>query len=222
MKMNILVCFVGIDGSGKTTLAKALAAVMKEKGIKCKYVYNQFNPVISKPFMLLGKTIFLHKKDVFNNYSDYFNAKRKLFKNNILSRIYKYFILLDYFIQVLFRVCIPLLLNRNIICDRYIHDVLINLAVDLNYSNDKIVNLLKNCLHFLPKPDLVFLIDVPEGIGMERKNDVPSIDYLRRRRKIYLDVGRECGSVILDGTKSLEDLKNLIQKEVFGKVKIKC
>jgi len=37
-----------------------------------------------------------------------------------------------------------------------------------------------------------------------------------------LDVGKTYKMVILDGSKSLEDLKNSIQKEVFVKVKTKC
>ena len=89
----------------------------------------------------------------------------------------------------------------------------------MNNSKDKVISMLNNLLRYSPEPDITFLIDVPEKIAYQRKDDTPSIEYLKERRKMYLDMGKAYKMVIFDGSKSLEDLKNLIQKEVFGKVK---
>ena len=35
---GVLVCLVGIDGAGKSTMAKALLAITEEHGINCRYV----------------------------------------------------------------------------------------------------------------------------------------------------------------------------------------
>ena len=218
MKTNgFLICFTGMDGTGKTTLSKNLVKSLKERDIECKYVYARLTPIISKPFMWIGRSIFLHGKNMFENYSDYANTKRMAIEHNsFLSRIYQQILLFDYFFQVFFKVKIPLIFSKNIVCDRYVYDTVItDLSVDMNYSRDKVIDMLDNLLRFFPEPDRTFLIDVPEEIAYQRKNDTPSREYLRERRGIYLNVGNKYKMVILDGTKKLEELQCEIEKEVF-------
>jgi dTMP kinase len=214
---GFLICFTGMDGTGKTTLSKNLVKSLKEREIECKYVYARLTPIISKPFMWIGRLIFLRGKNMFENYSDYANTKRTAMEHNsILSMIYQQILLFDYFFQVFFKVKIPLIFSKNIVCDRYIYDTVItDLSVDMNYSRDKVIDMLDNLLRFFPEPDTTFLIDVPEEIAYQRKNDTPSIEYLRERRGIYLNVGNKYKMVILDGTKKLEELQCEIEKEIF-------
>jgi len=222
-RLPILICFTGIDGTGKTTLSKELAELLNKKGVKCKYVYARLNPFILKPFILIGELVFLRKKDISKDYSEYAKTKRKAIeKHSFLSSVYQQILLFDYLLQIFLKVKLPLIFGKNIICDRYVYDTVItDLSMDMNYSRDKVMNLLKNLLRFFPEPDITFLIDVPEEIAYKRKDDTPSIEYLRERRDMYLDVGRAHGMVILDGSKSLDELKNRIQKEAFGEVKVK-
>lgn len=216
MRRGNLICFIGIDGAGKTTHAKALAEIMKKNGVECKYVWCRFEPFLIAPFITVARVLFLRKKDMFKNYGEYSIAKKNLLKNGFLSKLYQYLILSDYFLQVFLKVKIPLRFGKNIICDRYIHDTIItDLAVYLGYSDEKIKKVLGRCLYFFPKPDLSFLIDVPEEIAFQRKDDTPSIEYLRERRNIYLNIGKEYEMVILDGSKKLEELQCEIERKVF-------
>ena len=213
---NILICFIGMDGSGKTTHAKTLVKVMKEHGIKSKYVWNRFeSSIVLRPFMIIAKVLFLHGKDMFDDYIEYSYSKKKLFKNRFLSAMYQYNVLLDYSLQIFLKIKVPLIFGKNIICDRYIYDTIVDLKVDLHYPDAKIKNILKNLFYLLPKPELIFLIDVPEEIAFQRKDDTPSIEYLRERRNIYLNIGKEYGMVILDGSKKLEELQCEIERRVF-------
>ena len=213
---GFLICFTGIDGAGKTTLSKELVETLNEKGVKCKYVYARLNPFISKPFMLVGGPIFLRGKDAFENYSEYSDTKKKaLIKHSLLSRVYQQILLFDYVIQIFFKVKLPFMFGENIVCDRYIYDTVItDLSVDMIYSKDRVISLLDNLLRFFPEPDVTFLIDVPEEIAYKRKDDTPSIRYLKERRTMYLDVGKEYGMVILDGSKDIYTLKNMIYKNI--------
>ena len=213
---GFLICFTGMDGTGKTTLSKNLVKSLKEMEIECNYVYARLTPIISKPFMWIGRLIFLHGENMFENYSDYTNTKRTAMEHNsILSRIYQQILLFDYLFQVFFKVKIPLIFGKNIVCDRYIYDTVItDLSVDMNYSKDGVMNLLNKLLRFFPEPDTTFLIDVPEEIAYQRKDDTPSIEYLRERRGTYLNVGNKYKMVILDGTKKLEELQCEIETEM--------
>lgn len=217
---GFLICFVGIDGSGKTTLAKKLVEMMVKDGIKSKYIYNRFIPLMLRPIMMMGKKLFLRGENMFDDYAGYSGKTKKLFKNRFLSAIYQDFLLFDYFFQVVLKVKIPLMLGKNIVCDRYVYDTIItDLAVDLDYSIEKIKKMIERYLHLFPKPDLIFLIDVPEEVAYQRKDDVPSIDYLKERRKLYLDISEEYGMVVLDGCKDLTELKKQVQKEAFEYIK---
>jgi len=213
----MFICFTGIDGSGKTTLAKSLVDVMEQKGIEAKYVYSRYTPIILRPLMLVGRWLFLRGKDVFENYEDYTDAKKSASKKHpFWATLYQRILLFDYFFQIFFKIKLPLLLGENIICDRYIYDTIVtDLSVDFNCSKEDIKNSLSKLSLLFPTPDITFLIDLPGEIAYQRKDDVPSVDYLKERRGIYLNIGEKYGMVILDGTKKLEELQHEIEKEVF-------
>jgi dTMP kinase len=213
---NFLICFTGMDGSGKTTLAKYLVEVMAQEGIKCKYVYGRLEPFILKPFIMIGRKIFLRGNDMFEDYTQYSSVKNRAIKRySFLFAFYRYVLLTDYFLQLLFRVRLPIILGKSIVCDRYVYDTVItDLAVDMDYSVYEIRNLIKKCFYISPKPDLAFLIDLPEEIAFQRKADTPSVEYLKERRGIYLNVGGEAEMVVLDGSKSIGEIKAIVQKEV--------
>lgn len=61
MKTNLFICIIGIDGSGKTTLAKEISESYSKKGILLSYVYNRYLPLLMKPIILFGKKTVLKK-----------------------------------------------------------------------------------------------------------------------------------------------------------------
>jgi len=218
---GLLICFTGIDGSGKTTLSKELVELLKKKGVKCKYVYGRLNPLILKPFIFIGDRLFLRGKDISEDYLEYSNTKKKVIvKYSFLSKLYQQILLFDYLLQMFFKVKLPLIFGKNIICDRYVYDTVItDLSIDMDYSETEIKKALKKCFYTVPKPDLSFLIDLPEVIAFQRKDDTPSVEYLKERRKIYLDVGKEEGMVILDGSIPLNNLKCVLEDRVEELIK---
>jgi thymidylate kinase len=213
---SLFVCFTGIDGSGKTTLAKSTVTTLCEAGIAAKYVYNRCTPKISLPFMILGQKIFLRKKDMFKDYSDHSKTKKNLSrKYSFLSKAYQSILLFDCFIQTFIRIKIPLMTGQNIVCDRYIYDTIItDLAVDFNYSEEDVRKTLKLMLILLPAPDRLFFVDLPEEIAYSRKTDVASIDYLRDRRLIYQILKEGINTETLNGTLKPVDLNNIVKTKI--------
>ncbi len=209
-KRSTFICFTGMDGAGKTTLAKSLLSAMGENGFKSHYVHSRLKPFISRLPMQAGIALFLRGRDKHQSYGEYAGRKKRLFKNSFLSRIYSFFLSIDYFLQILFKIKIPLMRGRNIICDRYIYDtVILDLAVDLNYPPDKTARVIRSWQSFLPKPDLVFLVDAPEEIVFARKDDIPSLDYLKEVRSIFLRVGEDSNMIILDSSKPVEEVERV-------------
>ena len=112
---GIFVCFIGIDGSGKTTQAEALARAMKEDGFKSRYVWNRFEPNLTKPLVAIARQLFLRHKDIYKDYEDYFATKQKLFGNRLLSVTYQSLLWLDYFYQISLRIRLPLMRGEAVI-----------------------------------------------------------------------------------------------------------
>lgn len=206
-----LICFTGIDGAGKTTLARHLASTLSDSGRDYSYVYARFLPMLVQPFWVIGKKLFLRSNGNSTNYVEYSRNKQAVMRNRALSKAHEALLLFDYALQLLFKVQLPLALGKNLVCDRYIYDTVISdLATDLGYPREKVFRTIAFCQRFMPEPDLIFLIDVDEKTTMSRKNDVLDIQYLRERRSIYQDlIGRD-GIVVVDGGKTLENNKAFV------------
>jgi len=210
---GILICFVGIDGAGKSTVAKALTTITEEHGISFRYVWGGFNDsfTIFRPLLAVAKrTVFGGDKYVQTS-----RRKGRVLKSSRLSTIYQYLALTDYIIQALVRIRLPLAFSTNVVCDRYIYDLTTSIGVLLDYTADRTLALLDRCLGVLPKPDLVFLIDLPEALAYQRKDDVLSLDFLSVRRDIYLRMAERHGMTILDGSSDPQELQELAAAKVL-------
>jgi dTMP kinase len=218
-KKGFLICFVGIDGSGKTTQAKRLIELMQKQGIRSEYIWNKFEPRLVAPFMKITKMLFFQKNDFFENYAEHTRTKRRLLANPVVSAVYQYLWLIDYLSQIFLKTRILLMRGKSVVCDRYIYDPVVDIAVDLNHSEEKTTRILRKILPLFAKPDVIFLIDLPEEIAYQRKDDIPSTDYLKERREIYLNIGKECGMTLLDGSRDPAELQSVIWNRVNEVIK---
>ena len=73
--------------------------------------------------------------------------------------------------------------------------------------------MLKKIQKHLPKPNKIFFINIPEETAFERKNDIPSLDYLKIRSKYYKNLELEKLASI-NGEKSIEEIQEIILKEI--------
>lgn len=208
-----LICFIGVDGSGKTTISREVARILREKGIKCKRTYGRLQPFILRTLTMVARKLIARKSG--KDYKAYKKEKKKTVKKmKILSKLYTMILLVEYYIQLFIRIRLPLLLGKVVICDRYVYDTVIN---DIPLESDDIDTIerwINRIFNFAPKPDIVFLIDVPEDISMMRKKDIPSIEYIHERRGIYLALGEIYDMVVMDGTEDLDELKCEILKKI--------
>jgi len=212
---NKFICIIGIDGSGKTTLAKGLVKKLNQKGIRAKHVWGGYECYIMRPLVFIGQKIFLRGADAFEDYNQYYSTIQKTAKIGIISNIYQNLTLTEYLFQIFLKIRIPLVLGRTIISDRYVYDIIINLAVNLGYSDKEFKKRLKRFLNFCPKPDLIFFINTPVEVAFERKDDIPSLEYLELRKNFYLNIANDYKMIVLDGCKDLTKLEEQVQKEVF-------
>lgn len=209
MRKVPFMCLIGIDGSGKTTLARSLCCNRGDY----RYIWNSFDPRLIRPLVAAGKRVFFRGQDIFEDYHEYSVARRHVFSPGLIATGYENLYLLDYSMQVLPRVCCSLIRGGGLVCDRYVYDTVVDLAVDLGFSAERRRRLLRNLLRIFPQPDLVFLLDVPEEVALKRKTDHP-LDLLTERREAYLHMARENGIIVLDGLRTPQELRGDVWQKV--------
>lgn len=209
---TLLVCFSGIDGSGKTTLCKEVVSELRSRKIPSRYVYGRFLPAFVAPVFKVISTLILRKGDQQEHRYDRSEIKKRLLRNPILFKLFWIGILVDQSLRILVKVYLPsILIKKVIICDRYLLDtVILDIARDCGLSKYEITRLLQQCLSIFPQADLVFVMNVPPRIAFQRKSDVYSIEMLEQLSNMYLSIGKEFGAIIIDGTKSPSELKHQV------------
>jgi len=215
-----LICFTGIDGSGKTTQSKRLFETLRKFEVNCEYSWSRWEPFLLKPFISLFRT---KAKRVKNNgghtpeteYSVLKKIKKRIFKYKFVLAFYQYTALLDYYLQIKKKISRPLEEGKVVICDRYVYDLCVDFAVNFGYSEAGFARLLKwRPMAYFPRPDFIFLIDVPPEVGASRKADGTPIGYIEDGRKFYQTLSKYIEVKALDGM----DEANSLAKVVFAEV----
>lgn len=191
---------VGIDGSGKTTLCQKLLSEFQKRFPDIQYVHSYHEPFLLKPIKSLAKATLMRDTDEFVDYTHY--RKRKALvsnKHKLLSRIYALVWIFDYILQMFYQISVPKLMGTCLIVDRYVYDAVLNASLTANLSRHISYKIIDMMLKIFPKPDLVFLIDLPEEVAFTRKNDIQSVEYLRERRHIYIEMADRYRFIKIDG-----------------------
>lgn len=213
---KLFICFVGTDGSGKSTLVNNVFNRMQKTNMRVIKRYGRFIPILIRPIITLGRKIFFKNDITFNEYERYLIMKKAIYKKRFkLVKAYFYLLTFDYFFQILFKIAIPHKFGYSIICDRYIYDTIINdMAVDSDLTLSSVHNILSRFWSLFPKPDLVFLLNVPEQVAMNRKTDIPSFDYLVIRNQFYRRIASLESFIALDGMLSFSALEEEVFREI--------
>jgi len=201
-KRGLLISLVGIDGSGKTTAALRLLERMEQEGMPFRYVRFKSNLQISV-------SQFLHT-DMKPASQAFERAPTMRHRDSIGARLcevgkraYRALVWSDYVRLFAGRVRRYLMRGENCLCDRYLHDLVVDFLAEDGSSGDEMEESISRIQRIFPASDLVFLFDVPERVAMSRKADVQSVEYLRLRRALYDKLRRLPRVEYIDGTRPL-------------------
>jgi len=206
---RLLVTFSGVDGSGKSTLAQALIKRLNSTGVQTEYLW-WFSANDSFLGKIAGSAVQKLAKPTESD-TDGFP------KVSLMRALYQSLVLTDFLLHV----WSSSILGQNLVCDRYVCDIVVFFVRELHYSESKAKNLMRLLRSVTPKPLVAFLVDVPAEIAMQRKNDIPSSEEHESLRKLYFDLVKDDTTVrFVDGSKPLEEVNHdvwtLVNKRLSG------
>lgn len=196
------ICFIGIDGSGKTTLIKNVLDRHKCRYIRCRFEGFKF---FYLPYLFL--IMILKKTGKKTDYSsDGVMYKNTIFSKGYIRKLYTTAVLIDYIIQILLKVPFHLYLSRKaVLCDRYVYDTVIDLASEFKRDAEWSVNFIKLLLYFMPTPDYIVILDVDPQTAFIRslaKGEKTPLSYLENRRELYYKISNCLKNAVLVDTRN--------------------
>jgi thymidylate kinase len=101
-----------------------------------------------------------------------------------------------------------------VVCDRFIHDNLVELMVDARDDklHEKLIGQL--LLKLKPEPSEVFLLDINESFAYQRKLDLPNLNYVIQRKSKYHLIANRLHIPIINAERPLL----VVYKEIMNKL----
>ena len=192
IKKSSVICLIGTDGSGKSTLVKELTERYK----------TLFNADIEniyfgwKPFLPTTKLISLLLKKRDYKIAESMNKKENVF--SFFQEVLFFYYYTEYLARYFFKIGRNFYKKKIIIVDRYLYDVY------AHYDYAKKSKLFKILIKSFPAPDYVFFLDVDINTAKQRKPEI-DINLLEAHRKNYSELSEIMNFKKIDTTKSIQE-----------------
>jgi thymidylate kinase len=207
-KKPLFICFCGIDGSGKTTYSRQILEDFLIEGQPAKYVWLNSKPILLGPIRKLVRSTVLRGVDPKRDYVAYHEKRQRSAQGARMARKCYYAIMIvDYLLWVYWNLLPYLFRKTNIVCDRYIYDLAINLGDVLGYSQEEEVKFIRRLQWLLPQASLVIVCDVDEETAFRRKTDTPHLSYLVAHRSRYRYIADKFQFPVIDSSRPIETVK---------------
>ena len=188
---SIVVSFMGVDGSGKSTLIELLRKKLKKRFTKIKYIHL-------RPYLIL-----LDKSTVQSNPHNS-KANWPMLLN---------FVRILYWL-IIYRIFFYLFTNKSrqlIIFDRYAHDLMFD---PIRYKFNLPISITKFILNLFPSPSLWIVLNASINVLEKRKKELPTRE-LKKQIRSYLNFAKQKkNSIVVNTNNSIQSSLSLIIKKI--------
>lgn len=207
LKVNIryqpkmLVTISGVDGSGKTTYTEILSDILDLCELKKRIVWSRVGSSnFLRPFSKMAYVFYYLKtgkefRKNSNNFEESDARRKDLFgKSSVTKLIGVHLLLLEMLWQYSFKVALPLLRKKVVICDRYIYDTLVDITTRYGIDpNDIEGKFFRNILTaIMPKPDIAYVLFIPHQEAISReKVDLAERQLVKLQVSTYREIARD-------------------------------
>jgi len=196
-----VIYIMGIDGSGKTTIAEYLQGYLNKRGLSTKYLWLRFNHYLTKPLLAYGRlsglTYYKTFEGVRIGYHDFYKSRWVSWA----------FIILQYLDNVIARWLIlwPNTWSKVVICDRFIYDTLVDLCIETGMPHLYRTRTGQAFSRLIPRETLVIHLDRDETRILADRPESAKDHLFRRRKELYNKIPSYFGIQTIDNNGLLQE-----------------
>ena len=211
-----MICFMGLDGSGKTTSIEYAYQYLKKSGYRVEIVRAAYVIKYLRPIIRLGKKLLMkHDSDPYaGDYNAYLEKMRKQSKKKGVYRLFSALTTAEFKVQIFFSITLKRLCGITLLVDRYVYDNVVTYAANLGFGEAYIKETMEHKWKRAPKPDMLIYIKTPVDICCSRKNDIPDPLYLEIREPLYDMVASLYDAKTISGEQSMESMTQEVANAV--------
>lgn len=203
-----LIALCGVDGSGKTSLVRALGARLAAAGISYTPVWSRFRNYLSKPLLALARLTGHNRKERHHSFTIGYHDFRETWYAKPFLALQTIDLTLD--IALRFR-------RRDlVVADRCCLDTIVDLCIDTGYDEFILEHLVAYLVRLLPQPAAAVVIErAPRSIAM-RRPDALADRHFFRRRALYRRLAERLRIPVISNDGLLEDTVEKVITAVIG------
>lgn len=215
--MKPFVCFIGLDGSGKSTGIEYARKTLAERGINVQVVRAAYVVKVMTVFTKLGKKILLkgNSNPFSGDYRDYLDKMRKRANSGgFYYKVFSALTTLEFKAQIFFNIKFKRLFGKTLLVDRYIYDNAVTYAANMGLGEEYMRDTIEKKWRRAPKPALIIYIRTPIEVCLSRKDDIPDPLYLEIRQPLYDKIAEMYGATVISGDEGLERMQSEIMAAI--------
>ena len=225
MKQNAVIYFIGIDGSGKSTLSEHLRCELLKMDLQASVTWwlKGEESLIRRTLRAIGESRFGGLAG--NPIDVQSSVKTRQSLPRIIGELYFTLVILDYLRFGITKMCVSRIFRRKVILifDRSIYDVVSSLAKEFGVSDPRRAMIMRICVRILPRPDIVFFVDVPPEIAFSRRaSEMISLENAEVLHREYEELNSSlrslfgCRVITIDNTRDI----HTVNEEILNSVKV--
>lgn len=196
-----MICLIGVDGCGKTTILSRLSEQLGIQGHQHSYVWSRFRNYLSKPFLGLMRITGHNRKVTVNGVKI---GLHEFKAHSLLARVFLWLQRADMVLDIKFRYR-PRLGIGQIISDRCALDTLIDLCIDTGMQSKIFSNYGQQIFDSLPNPALIVMVQRDHTKSLKDRPDIGSDPHHAKRIELYKQLADRFSLPVLQNNGTLED-----------------
>lgn len=211
-----MICFMGLDGSGKSTSIEYACRQLKEKGCKVEIVRAAYVIVVLRGIIRLGKKLLMKKdSDPYGgNYRAYLENMRRQSRKGLVYRLFSFLTTLEFRCQIFFQIRLKRWLGTTLLVDRYIYDNIVTYAANLGLGEEYMEQTMNGKWKAAPRPDRILYIKTPVEVCCSRKDDIPDPLYLQIREPLYDLAAEKYHAVVIPGDQPKQQMLDAVMQAI--------
>lgn len=185
----IFLCITGIDGVGKTTHVNLILEHLRGKGIKCQYKWLRFHYLFSLPLLVFCRVVGYTRVSTLGDSQKC--SYHEFYKSRFVSSVYPWILFVDTFLFTTIKVYIPMFFGISIVCDRFVYDTLIDVAVATKDHEIYKKTVGKLFLKLIPKNAHLVMLSLDKSTIFLRRPELKNDLTFDERYALYKDLSSQ-------------------------------